>query len=83
MMEVELVRQRTIVKTTRELQKEKKCNPTWQRERTKTSRELYRDKVRVQAEKFRKQKELNRISVEKAQKQKVSITRIKNVEKTK
>ncbi|GFU60910.1 uncharacterized protein NPIL_53071 [Nephila pilipes] len=83
MMEVELVRQRTITKTTKELQRERRCNTTWQKEKTKTTREvIVRERTRKPVEKPQIYRQKMATPSERQQKVRINTTRSKTVEKT-
>ncbi|KAG8180459.1 hypothetical protein JTE90_024848 [Oedothorax gibbosus] len=81
MMEVEVVRQRTVTRTTKELQT--RCNTTWHKEKTKTTKEIVRDRTRRPLEKPQIQKQKKLAPAEKPQKQKTNTVRSKTFEKTK
>ncbi|GIY13349.1 hypothetical protein CEXT_595211 [Caerostris extrusa] len=83
-MEVELVRQRTITKTTKELQRERRCTTTWQREKTKSTREvIVRERTRKPPERPQLYKPRMVNPMEKQQKARTTTVRNKTVERTK
>ncbi|GFY56356.1 hypothetical protein TNIN_49301 [Trichonephila inaurata madagascariensis] len=83
MMEVEMVRQRTVTKTTKELQRERRSNTTWQKEKTKTTREvIVRERTRKPVEKPQIYRQKVATPSEKQQKVRINTTRSKTVEKT-
>ncbi|GIY46650.1 uncharacterized protein CDAR_389171 [Caerostris darwini] len=83
-MEVELVRQRTITKTTKELQRERRCTTTWQREKTKSTREvIVRERTRKPTERPQLYKPRMVNPMEKQQKARTTTVRNKTVERTK
>ncbi|KAF8788651.1 hypothetical protein HNY73_006672 [Argiope bruennichi] len=84
MMEVEMVRQRTITKTTKELQRERRSNTTWQKEKTKTTREvIVRERTRKPIERPQQQKQKTVAPIERQQRTRTITYRNKTVEKTK
>ncbi|CAL1288969.1 unnamed protein product [Larinioides sclopetarius] len=84
MMEVEMVRQRTITKTTKELQRERRSNTTWQKEKTKTTREvIVRERTRKPVERPQQNRPKTMAPTERQQRMKTSTFRNKTVEKTK
>ncbi|GBN10315.1 hypothetical protein AVEN_237862-1 [Araneus ventricosus] len=79
-----MVRQRTITKTTKELQRERRSNTTWQKEKTKTTREvIVRERTRKPVERPQQYRPKTVAPTERQQRTKTSTFRNKTVEKTK